>query len=71
MTKPERQQLMDFIGNLAADQLDHFSPLERARVYEGLALIYAGEKAEVCAFAAVALRKAEAAQLKFLELLKG
>lgn len=70
MTKPERQELINFIGDLAADQLDAFTPLERARVYEGLSLIYVGEKAEVCAFAATALRKAEAAQLKFRELLR-
>jgi hypothetical protein len=70
MTKGDRQELLDFVGDLAADQLDHFCDRERARLYEGLALIYQGEKAEVCAFAAVAIRKAEAAQLKFRELLK-
>lgn len=70
MTRDERQLMLNLVGDIAADQLDKLCSLERARLYDGLALVYTGEKAEICSFAATAIRKAEAAQLKFRELLR-
>lgn len=70
MRSSEKQERLDLIGDLAAEQLHHFEGCERARIYEGLSIIYSGEKAQVCKFAALSLRKAEEAQLKFRELLK-
>jgi hypothetical protein len=69
MTPAEKRERMDFVGSIAAEQLDHFSPIDRAKLYEGLSLIYTGERAKAAAFAAFTIRKAEAAQLEFLKLL--
>ena len=70
MSRVEKQQQLEFVGDLAAEQLDHFEPRERARLYEALSLVYTGEKSETCALAALAIRTAEQHQLKFRELLK-
>jgi len=70
MTRIEKRDRLDFIGSIAAEQLEHFSPNDRARLYEGLSLIYTGARAKAAAFAAFTIRKAEAAQLEFLKLLE-
>jgi hypothetical protein len=69
MTRAEKRDRLDFIGSIAADQLEHFSSADRAKVYDALSLIYDGERAKAAKFAAFTIRKAETAQLEFMKLL--
>jgi hypothetical protein len=70
MKAVDKRDRLDFLASLVAEQIEHFSPVDRARIYEGLSLICDGEAAKTAAFAALTIRKSEAAQLKFRELLK-
>lgn len=70
MTRAEKQDRLKFVADAAAEGIENLPVDERARLFEGLALIYSGEKADVCKFAALAIRKADQYQLKFKELLK-
>lgn len=70
MTRSERRDRLRFVASVAAQTFESHEPADRARLLEGLALILDGDEAKQCEFAAFAIRKAEDAQLKFLELLR-
>lgn len=69
MTTILHKKQLRFVAKIAATQLDQLSPLERAELLDGLALILEGDESKTCEYAALCLRKAESAQLTFKDLL--
>jgi hypothetical protein len=69
VAKPEEKRLIRLVVRHSVSALDLLPTDQRADLLEGAALLLEGEEADEASAAAHHIRQAEAAQLKFRELL--